>query len=64
MPKMKTHKGIAKRMKRTRKGTVTRSRANRGHLMSGKRGKRKRRLRKKGRVVTKQARAYARLLGS
>ncbi len=63
MPKMKTHKGIAKRMKRTSKGAVTHSRAHRGPLLSGKRGKRKRRLRKKGCVVTKQARAYARLLG-
>jgi large subunit ribosomal protein L35 len=62
MAKMKGHKGIQKRMRRTRRGKVMRRRANRGHLMSGKRSKRRRRLRGKSQVMTGQARQYARLL--
>lgn len=44
MPKQKTHKGLSKRVKVTAGGKVIRKKANRGHLMSGKGGKRKRRL--------------------
>ncbi|MBL7132541.1 MAG: 50S ribosomal protein L35 [Phycisphaerae bacterium] len=67
MPKphtMKTHKGLAKRMRKTRNGKVIRNRANRGHLMSGKSGQRKRRLRRKDTVKTAQAKVYARALGT
>jgi large subunit ribosomal protein L35 len=46
MPKQKTHKGLAKRVKVTASGKVVRRRAFRGHLMSGKSGARKRRLRR------------------
>ncbi len=63
MPKMKSHKGIRKRMKRTRRGKVTRRRANRGHLMSGKRSKRRRQLRGKTTVDKGQAKIYARVIG-
>jgi len=63
MPKMKTHKGIRKRMKRTRRGKVTRRRANRGHLMSGKSSKRKRQLRRKATVDKGQVKIYARVIG-
>jgi len=63
MPKMKSHKGIRKRMNRTRRGKITRRRANRGHLMSGKRGKRRRQLRGKATVAKGQVRTYARLMG-
>ena len=45
MPKMKTHKGIRKRVKITAKGKVKRSMSFAGHQMSGKSGKRRRRLR-------------------
>ena len=48
MPKLKTHKGIAKRMKVRRSGKVTYKRAGAGHLMSGKSGKRCRHLRRPG----------------
>ena len=48
MPKLKTHKGIAKRMKVRRSGKVSYKRAGAGHLMSGKSGKRCRHLRRPG----------------
>ena len=48
MPKMKTHKGIKKRVRVTAKGKVRHKRANAGHLMSGKSGKRCRGLRRPG----------------
>ena len=46
MPKQKTHKGLAKRVKITGKGKVKRKRAGAGHLMSSKSGNRCRNLRK------------------
>jgi large subunit ribosomal protein L35 len=46
MPKQKTHKGLAKRVKISARGKVKRKRAFRGHLLSGRRAKRKRRLRR------------------
>lgn len=45
MPKKKTHKGMAKRMKITARGKVKRTRAGRGHLRSHKSGKKIRELR-------------------
>ncbi len=45
MPKQKTRKSIAKRVKITAKGKVLRTIAGRGHLLTGKRRKRKRQLR-------------------
>ena len=46
MPKMKTHKGAAKRLKYTGTGKVRRRRAGAGHLFISKSSNRKRRLRK------------------
>ena len=46
MPKMKTHKGLKKRLKLTAKGKIKHKRSNAGHLMSGKSGNRRRKLRK------------------
>ncbi len=46
MPKMKTHKGLKKRIRLTAKGKIKHKRSNTGHLMSGKSGNRRRRLRK------------------
>lgn len=46
MPKMKTHKGIKKRVKITANGKVRHRRSNTGHLMSGKSGNRCRSLRR------------------
>ncbi|MCF6158680.1 MAG: 50S ribosomal protein L35 [wastewater metagenome] len=47
MPKLKTHKGIKKRIKITAKGKVIMARAGKSHLMSGKSGTKKQSLRKK-----------------
>ena len=46
MPKMKTHKGAQRRIRLTAKGKVRHPRPNAGHLLSGKSGNRRRRLRK------------------
>jgi large subunit ribosomal protein L35 len=46
LPKIKTHRGAAKRFKKTGGGKFKRSKAFRGHLLSRKSAKRKRRLRK------------------
>ncbi len=46
MPKMKTHKGMKKRVKITATGKVRYKRSFGSHLMSGTSGKQKRRLRK------------------
>ncbi len=46
MGKMKTHKGSAKRFKRTGSGKIKRARAYKGHLTGKKSPKRIRRLRK------------------
>ncbi len=45
MPKMKTHKGTKKRVRVTASGKLKHKRANAGHLMSGKSGKRCRAMR-------------------
>lgn len=46
MPKIKTHKGIAKRVKKTASGKLKRHKAFHSHILSKKTGKRKRHLRK------------------
>ncbi|HUN80760.1 MAG TPA: 50S ribosomal protein L35 [Phycisphaerae bacterium] len=53
MPKMKRHKGIAKRFKVSANGKVKYKKSNAGHLMSGKGGNRRRRLAKKGLLANK-----------
>ena len=45
MPKMKTHRGAAKRFKKTGTGKYKRSRAYGSHILEKKSPKRKRRLR-------------------
>ena len=44
MPKMKTHKGTAKRVKLTKTGKVLRQRAFKNHMLSKKSKSRKRRI--------------------
>ena len=46
MPKMKTHRGAAKRFKKTGTGKIVRSKNNKQHILTKKTAKRKRRLRK------------------
>lgn len=45
MPKMKTHRGAAKRFKKTKGGKIKRSRAYASHMLEKKSPRRKRRLR-------------------
>ena len=45
MPKMKTNRAAAKRLKRTAKGRIKRYKANHSHILTKKDRKRKRRLR-------------------
>ncbi len=53
MPKLKTHRGAAKRFKRTGTGKIMRSQAFTQHILPSKSTKRKRRLR--GMVVVSPA---------
>ena len=46
MPKMKTRRAAAKRFKRTASGKIKRNRAYKGHILTKKSPKRKRKLRK------------------
>lgn len=50
MPKLKTKKALAKRIKVTKKGKLLRAQAGRRHLLSGKTKKRKRGLKRKDKV--------------
>ncbi|MDT8368623.1 MAG: 50S ribosomal protein L35 [Longimicrobiales bacterium] len=45
MPKMKTNRGAAKRLRRTASGKLRRFKANHSHILTKKSRKRKRRLR-------------------
>ncbi|RDW16303.1 50S ribosomal protein L35 [Oceanobacillus arenosus] len=51
MPKMKTHRGSAKRFKRTGSGKLKRSHAYTSHMFANKSQKQKRKLRK-GAIVS------------
>jgi len=53
MPKMKTHKGAAKRFKLTGTGKVKRFKAYKSHILTKKSSKRKRNLRRAGLIATK-----------
>ncbi|TYP49812.1 50S ribosomal protein L35 [Thermosediminibacter litoriperuensis] len=46
MPKIKTHRGAAKRFDLTKKGKIKRAKAYKSHLLTHKSNKRKRHLRK------------------
>ena len=46
MPKMKTHKGAAKRFRKTGTGKIVRSHSHKRHILTKKSSKRKRRLSK------------------
>ncbi|AOQ24504.1 50S ribosomal protein L35 [Neomoorella thermoacetica] len=62
MPKMKTHRGAAKRLRVTASGKVKRFRAYKSHLLASKTPKQKRRLRHPALVDTTDRRRVARLL--
>jgi large subunit ribosomal protein L35 len=63
MPKQKTHKGVAKRVKVTKKGKVKRRQAWHGHLMTGKKSKRRRRLKRATIQEGAEGKRLKRLLG-
>ena len=60
--KQKTHKGLQKRVRVTATGKLKRRRAGSGHLLSGKSGNRRRRLRRPTRVSSIQAKLIKRML--
>ena len=62
MPKMKTHRGAAKRIKKTGSGKFKRSHANTSHILEKKSPKRKRHLRKSAIVSSSEAKKIERLL--
>lgn len=62
MPKMKTHRGAAKRLKKTATGKLKRMRAYKSHILTKKSKKRKRRLRKPTLISTGDHKRINRLL--
>ncbi|MDI6801800.1 MAG: 50S ribosomal protein L35 [Thermodesulfovibrionales bacterium] len=62
MPKLKTHRGAAKRFKVTGTGKIKRYKAYKGHLLTGKSSKRTRGLRKSGLVPDVQVENVKKLL--
>ena len=60
MPKLKTHKGAAKRFKKTGTGKITRSGAFSRHLLTSKSRSRKRRLGKSNIVASPSDQAVLR----
>jgi large subunit ribosomal protein L35 len=62
MPKMKTHRGAAKRFKKTGSGKIKRFRAYGSHLLAKKSAGRKRRLRKSTTVSASDYKRVEKLL--
>ncbi|MEJ8554081.1 MULTISPECIES: 50S ribosomal protein L35 [Tepidibacter] len=62
MPKMKTHRGAAKRFKATGTGKLKRAKAYKSHILTKKSAKTKMNLRKAGIVSVGDQRRISRLL--
>lgn len=62
MPKMKTHRGAAKRFKLTASGKIVRRRSLKQHILTSKTTKRKRRLRQPNLISAADMRKVQRLL--
>ncbi|SHH24057.1 50S ribosomal protein L35 [Tepidibacter thalassicus] len=62
MPKMKTHRGAAKRFKATGKGKLKRAKAYKSHILTKKSAKTKMNLRKSALVSAGDQKRIARLL--
>lgn len=62
MPKLKTHRGAAKRFKTTGTGKVVRHKANASHILTKKTTKRKRNLRKSGLVDASDVKRIKKLI--
>jgi large subunit ribosomal protein L35 len=63
MPKLKTHRGAAKRFKLTGTGKIKRRKAYHSHILTKKNAKRKRNLRKPALVDSANLKAIKRVLG-
>ena len=63
MPKMKTHKGTAKRFRVTGSGKIMRSKAFKSHIMTKKSQKRKRNFRHDTEITCSDSKVVARNLG-
>ncbi len=63
MPKMKTHKGSAKRFRKTGSGKIMRAKAFKSHILTKKSQKRKRNFRKEGEVSSADSKVVSRNLG-
>ena len=63
MPKMKTHRGTAKRFRVTGSGKIMRSKAYKSHIMTKKSQKRKRHFRHETEVSKADQKTVARGLG-
>jgi len=61
--KIKPHKGLQKRLRIGGKGTLLRKRAGKGHLMSSKTGKRRRRLRRTVGISSADVKRLRKMLG-
>ena len=64
MPKMKTHKGMAKRIKLSASGKLLRRKAYRGHLLAHKQAKTKRTYVQEFEVAHGDAGTIKRMLGT
>ncbi len=62
MPKMKSHRGAAKRFRTTRTGKIVRRRAYANHILEKKDARRKRRLGRPGMVSDADRKQVRRLL--
>lgn len=63
MPKMKTHSGAKKRLRKTGRGKIMREQANNQHLYEQKSSRRKRRLRRDQALSPSDTKIAKRLLG-
>ncbi|WP_130811916.1 50S ribosomal protein L35 [Olsenella sp. Marseille-P4559] len=64
MPKMKTHKGTAKRFRRTGTGKIMRAKAFKSHILSKKSQKRIRNFRKEAVLAPSDVKVVSQRMGS
>lgn len=62
MPKIKTHRGAAKRFGITKNGKIKRGKAFRSHILNKKTTKRKRKLRKMGYLTSANSATIRRMM--
>ena len=63
MPKMKTHRGMAKRVRKTGTGKLMRAKAFKSHILTKKSPKRKRNIRHETEVAKADTKVVERQLG-